>query len=145
MAAPYGVLNGNEIKVYVNSVLVGYSTQGSLSMSMGTRSTTQQSSLAWKTVIEGDREWVMECSGMYAWRTPGGSSLTWQNDIFFEQYFKNRTPVTVVFGTTDTETWDRKYQGEAYITSLSMEGQTDGSATYSVSFEGSGPLTLVIS
>jgi predicted secreted protein len=50
-----------------------------------------------------------------------------------------RQQFDVIFG--DTSTSDVSYSGKVYITSLSMTGGTEDTATYSATLEGTGPLT----
>lgn len=140
MAGPHGILNGTEIKIYVNGTLVAYATSGSLSVSMDTRETTGLYSQAWKTIVEGDRSWSVDLDGMYAWETDGGASPK-NADWLFKNHLKSRTIFSIVFGTRDNQSGDVKYSGQAFLTSLSMSGGIEDSATFSASFEGNGELT----
>tara|TARA_Y100001963_G_scaffold24485_1_gene33043 strand:- start:7281 stop:7715 length:435 start_codon:yes stop_codon:yes gene_type:complete len=141
MAGPHGILNGTEIKIYIDNALVAYATSGSLNISMDTRESTGLLSQAWKNIVEGDRSWSVDLDGMYAWETDAGGSI-YNADWLFDTYLGSRREFTIVFGTKDNESGDVKYSGKGFLTSLSMSGSTEDSATFSASFEGNGELTL---
>lgn len=143
MAAPNGILNGTEIKVYAAGTLVAYATSGTININHSTRDNTNKESLGWKEGGEGLRDWSVDLDGMYAWLDASGSAITNADDIY-ASYIATRTSLTITFGTTDTDTGDTKYTGTVWMTSVSMSGATEESATYSASFEGSGALTQTV-
>ena len=49
----------------------------------------------------------------------------------------------LIFGDT-ASTSDISYAGKGYITSMSMTGGTEDTATYSLSIEGTGALTQTV-
>tara|TARA_R100000781_G_scaffold115006_1_gene88393 strand:- start:1439 stop:1873 length:435 start_codon:yes stop_codon:yes gene_type:complete len=141
MAGPHGILNGTEIKVYTGSDLIMYGTSATLTINLATRETTGFHSQAWESCMEGTRSWSIDADGMYAWETDAGTNPK-NGDYLFKQYIRNRNMVEVHFGTKDAESGDVRYFGNAYVTNLSMTGGTEDSATFSVSFKGSGILQL---
>lgn len=138
MASPRGPLNGTDIKIYADNELIAYATSGSLSISMDTRDVTNFSSNAWESTIEGQRSWALSCDGVYAWRTLTADAFG--ADDMWVDYIHKRQLVTVRFGTTDTESGDSSYRGTAWVTDVSINAGTEDTATYSISFKGSGPL-----
>jgi TP901-1 family phage major tail protein len=146
MATPAGILNGNEIKVYAGSgVLVAYATSGTININHNTRDITNKESSGWKEVLEGSRDWTIDVEGMYAWVDASGSAITDGIDDIINSYIITQAAVTVTWGSTDGETGDTKYSGSAYMTSASMTGATDDSATYSASFQGTAAITQTVS
>lgn len=144
MAAPTGVLNGTEIKIYVGGTLVAYATTGSININHSLREITSKDSGAWKEQMEGLRDWSIDLEGMYAWTDAAGGSITNADDLYLS-YIDNRTSFTITWGSTDAEAGDTKYSGTAYLTTVSMSGATEDSATYSASFSGTGAITQTVS
>ena len=141
MAGPHGILNGTEIKVYAGSHLILYGTSATLNVSMTTRETTGLLTQGWESCMEGTRSWSIDADGMYAWETDGGAGLK-NADYLFKSIMNLRQRIYINFGTTDMEDGDVKYSGWTYLTSISLTGGTEDSATYSASFKGNGELTL---
>ena len=141
MAGPHGVLNGTEIKLYFNNAWSAYAKSCTLTVNMATRDTTSYESSAWETAMEGNRSWSVQADGLYAWETAGGGSIK-NADHLFKSFIKNRNLVTITFGSRENESGDVRYDGKAWITSLTMTGATEDSATYSVTLEGYGELDL---
>lgn len=106
-----------------------------LSTSMETRDTTTKDSAGWRELGEGLRQWSMTGSGLVVF-APSGSMLA-PDDVF--TLLGNRTKVTLQFTTANTG--DYEWEGDAYVTELSLEGGTEDNLTFSVTFEGTGPLT----
>ena len=144
MAAPYGILNGTEIKIYAAGSLVAFATSGTININQSPRETTNKDSLGTKQVKEGLTDWTVDLEGMYAWLDNAGSALTNADDLV-SAYILTRASLAITWGTTDTETGDTKYSGTCYMTSASMTGGTEESATYSASFQGTGQLTQTVS
>jgi len=55
-----------------------------------------------------------------------------------------RASFTLTFGVTSSGTGDTKYTGTAWLTSASLTAPLEDTATFSVSFQGSGALTQTI-
>tara|TARA_R100000781_G_scaffold115006_1_gene88392 strand:- start:970 stop:1404 length:435 start_codon:yes stop_codon:yes gene_type:complete len=144
MAAPAGILNGTEIKIYAAGTLVAYATSGTINVNQSPRETTNKDSLGRKEVKEGLTDWTVDLEGMYAWVDDGGSAVSNADDLI-NSYILTRASMTITFGTTDTETGDTKYTGTVYMTSASLSAPTEESATFSSSFQGTGQLTQTIS
>jgi len=140
-----GQLNGTELGVYVAGVLVAYSTNATLNANHSTRSTTSKESGGWEDNMEGLRNWDVSCDALYAWVDPAGSAITNKtlSDIF-TAYLTTRTSFELTFGANGGASNDTKYVGDAWLTSCSLTAPLEDTSTFSVSFQGSGPLVQTI-
>ena len=145
MAAQDGQLNGTELGVYVGGVLVAYSTNATLNVNHSTRSTTSKESGGWEDNMEGLRNWDVSCDALYAWLDPAGSAITNKTlSDLFTGYLATRTSFDLTFGSTTATAGYTKYTGTAWLTSASLTAPLEDTSTFSVSFQGSGPLVQVI-
>jgi hypothetical protein len=124
------IVNGGDLYVFMNDVALAYSTEHTLSMKMGTRSTANKDSGVWAT-SDIDRSSVSaSCGGLMVY----GASLT----ALLSAYY-NRVPVTLEFGEKDTDGTlhtDVLYaSGDFVITGLDLTASDGANATYSATFE----------
>jgi len=146
MAAQDGQLNGTTIGVYAGATLVAYGTNATLNINHTTRSTSSKESGGWEENMEGMRNWDASCDALYAWLTPAGGDITNTTlSDMFTAYIATRTSLSVTFGSKSTSGigWT-KYTGTAWITSVSITAPLEDTATFTVSFQGSGALTQTI-
>ena len=139
------ILNGTEIKVYSTGTtnLVAFAQNCTLNVNHSPREITNKESGGYKEILEGLRDFSIDIDGAYAWTNAGGSALTDGIDDVLETNVLNaRQAVTFIFG--DTSSNDISYSGSGYITSVSITGGTEDSASYSLSIEGTGELTQTI-
>jgi predicted secreted protein len=140
-----GQLNGTELGVYVAGVLVAYSTNATLNVNHSTRSTTSKESGGWEDNMEGLRNWDVSCDALYAWVDPAGTAITNKTlSDLFTGYLETRTSFELTFGNTGVASNDTKYVGTAWLTSASLTAPLEDTSTFSVSFQGSGPLVQTI-
>ena len=145
MAAQDGQLNGTELGVYVGGVLVAYSTNATLNVNHSTRSTTSKESGGWEDNMEGLRNWDVSCDALYAWLDPAGTAISNKTlSDLFTGYLATRTSFDLTFGNTSATAGNTKYTGTAWLTSASLTAPLEDTSTFSVSFQGSGPLVQVI-
>jgi len=140
------ILNGTELKVYSTGTtnLVAYAQNCTLNVNHSPRETTNKESGGFKEILEGLRDFSIDVDGAYAWTNAAGAALTNGIDDVLEANVLNaRQAVTFIFGDT-AATSDISYSGSGYITSISMTGGTEDTATYSMSIEGTGVLTQAI-
>jgi len=140
------ILNGTEIKVYSTSTnnLVAYAQNCTLNVNHSPREITNKESAGYKEILEGLRDFSIDIDGAYAWTNAAGAALTNGIDDVLETNVLNaRQAVTFIFGDTTT-TSDVSYSGSGFITSVSLTGATEDTATYSMSIEGTGVLTQAI-
>jgi predicted secreted protein len=139
------ILNGTEIKVYSTSTnnLVAFAQNCTLNVNHSPREITNKESAGFKEILEGLRDFSIDIDGAYAWTNAGGSALTnGVDDVLETNVLNARQAVTFIFG--DTSSNDISYSGSGYITSVSITGGTEDSASYSLSIEGTGELTQTI-
>ena len=95
--------------------------------------------------MSGLRDYSIDVDGAYAWTNAGGSALTnGIDDILQTNIIAGRVAIDFIFGDT-AATSDVSYAGSGYVTSISMTGGTEDTATYSLSIEGTGALTQTVS
>ena len=140
-----GQLNGTDLGVYIGGTLVAYSTSATLNINHSPRSTSNKEDGGWETAMEGYRTWDVSCDALYAWLDPTGSAISNETlSEIFTGYIHTRASFTLTFGVTSTTTGDTKYTGTAWLTSASLSAPNEDTATFSVSFQGSGVLTQTI-
>ncbi len=140
-----GQLNGTDLGVYIGGTLVAYSTSATLNVNHSPRSTSNKEDGGWETAMEGYRNWDVSCDAMYAWLDPAGSAISNETlSEIFTGYIHTRASFTLTFGVTSTTTGDTKYTGTAWLTSASLSAPNEDTATFSVSFQGSGALAQTI-
>ncbi len=145
MAAQDGQLNGTELGVYVGGALVAYSTNATLNVNHSTRSTTSKESGGWEDNMEGLRNWDVSCDALYAWLDPAGTAISNKTlSDLFTGYLATRTSFDLTFGNTSATAGNTKYTGTAWLTSASLTAPLEDTSTFSVSFQGSGPLVQAI-
>ena len=105
-------------------------------------------SLGWAEEIGGQRSWSLTTDGL-ATVVPG-TVATYVSTTELANVAKDRVAVTVKFTTVDNSTvggvtpvlGDTYYSGLAFIESLDITADMENPVTYSVSFKGTGPLTI---
>ena len=140
------ILNGTELKVYSSGTtnLVAFAQNCTLNVNHSPREITNKESAGFKEILEGLRDFSIDVDGAYAWTNAAGAALTNGVDDTLETNVLNaRQAVTFIFGDT-ASTSDISYSGSGYITSVSLTGGTEDTATYSMSIEGTGVLTQTI-
>lgn len=143
--ATSGILNGTSLVLYYGNgaspevfTAIAYATSGSLSLNMDTRETTNKESGGWRDILESTKSWTMEAEGFYAFDS---SNFDFQ-DLFLQFEARTSFKLRFAYGShTPTESGDTYYEGDVYITSLSLDSPLEDSATFSASFEGTGVLT----
>lgn len=140
-----GQINGTELGCYIDGTLVAYSTSATLNVNHATRATSNKEDGGWESAMEGYRSWDVSCDALYAWLDPAGSAISNETlSEIFTAYITTRASFTLTFGVTSSTTGDTKYTGTAWLTSASLSAPNEDTATFSVSFQGSGELTQTI-
>jgi len=140
------ILNGTEIKVYSTGTtnLVAFAQNCTLNVNHSPREITNKESGGYKEILEGLRDFSIDIDGAYAWTNAGGTALTdGVDDVLETNVLNARQAVTFIFGDTQS-TSDISYSGSGFITSVSLTGGYEDTATYSMSIEGTGVLTQTI-
>lgn len=142
------ILNGTDIRLYdsTTNILVAFAQNGSINLNLSLREITNKQSGGYKESLESTRDFTIDIDGAYAWTDSSGSALTnGADDLALSNIITNRTPLVVRFGNTGGATGDTYYQGSVFLTSFSVSAGTEDTATYSMSFEGTGALTQTVS
>jgi predicted secreted protein len=146
--ATTSVFNGTSLVVLIGTEVIGYATSCSLSLAIDTPDASTKQSLGWADEIGGQRSWSLTTDGL-ATVVPG-SVATYISTTELNNLAITRAAVTVKFTTVDNSTvggvtpvsGDTIYSGSAFIESVDMTADMENPVTYSVSFKGTGPLTI---
>jgi len=146
--ATTGIFNGTSLVVLIGSEVIGYATSCSLSLAIDTPDSSTKQSLGWADEIGGQKSWSLTTDGL-ATVVPG-SVATYVSTAELNALAIARTAVSVKFTTVDNSTvggvtpvsGDVIYSGSAFIESVDMTADMENPVTYSVSFKGTGPLTI---
>ena len=139
-------INGTDIKVYDSAgVLVAYAQSGTLNVNHSTRDISNKESAGWAEAMEGQRNWDVSVDGAYAWTVPAGTAITNGADDALNSYIITRASFVIKFGNTGATTGDIVYEGSAWMTAFSVSAPSEDTATYSLSFTGTGALTQTVS
>lgn len=120
---------GVDVKIKIGAQLVGGQRNGSLEMSAESIDTTNKGSDGWTTKLSGVKSWSSSCDGVYFINDVGIQAA--------QTAFKNGTEVDLEFSNGSTLV----HKGKALITSMSLDAGQDDVVSYTMSFEGTGPLT----
>ena len=139
MAASTSIMNATDVVIQFSTDGSTYSTVGrctsaSLSVAMETRDTSNKDSAGWRELLEGQKSWSLSGDGLVTYNLASGDGYS---DLY--GYLTGRTKVYVKFGSTDTD--EKYYSGQGFLTSLDQEAGMEDNVTYSFSFEGTGALT----
>ena len=139
------ILNGTELKVYSGNSgqtnLVAYAQNCTLNINHSPREITNKESGGFKEILEGLRDYSLDVDGASAWTNGSGPDISdGADDLIYDNVLNARQSVTFMFGDNQS-TDDNYYTGQGYITSMSLTGGTEDTATYSLTIEGTGPLT----
>ena len=146
--ATTSVFNGTSLVVLIGTEVIGYATSCSLSLSIDAPDASTKQSLGWADEIGGQRSWSLTTDGL-ATVIPG-TVATYISTTELANLAIARTPVQVKFTTVDNSTvggvtpvvGDTYYSGSAFIESVDMTADMENPVTYSVSFKGTGVLTV---
>ena len=146
--ATTGVFNGTSLVVLIGTEVIGYATSCSLSLAIDAPDASTKQSLGWAEEIGGQRSWSLTTDGL-ATVVPG-TVATYVTTAELNALAIARTAVTVKFTTVDNSivggvtpvSGDTIYSGSAFIESVDMTADMENPVTYSVSFKGTGVLTI---
>ena len=146
--ATTSVFNGTSLVVLIGTEVIGYATSCSLSLAIDAPDASTKQSLGWADEIGGQRSWSLTTDGL-ATVVPG-TVATYVTTAELNALAIARTAVQVKFTTVDNSTvggvtpvtGDVIYSGSAFIESVDMTADMENPVTYSVSFKGTGPLTI---
>ena len=123
-------IKGLDVLIKVGSQVVGGQRNASLEMSAETIDTTVKTTGGWAAKIPGMKSWTSSCDGVYFLDDAGLSAA--------QTAFMNGTPVQLEFSKEE----GLAYSGQAVITSMAVEAGQEDIVSYTISFEGTGALTV---
>ena len=148
--ATTGVFNGTSLVVLIDSEVIAFATSCSLSIAVDAPDASTKQSLGWADEIGGQKSWSLTTDGL-ATVVPGAVA-SYISTTELSNLAIARTAVTVKFTTINNGTsptpgvapvpGDTIYSGSAFIESVDMTADMENPVTYSVSFKGTGPLTI---
>ena len=146
--ATTSVFNGTSLVVLIGSEVIAYATSCSLSLAVDTPDASTKQSLGWADEIGGQKSWSLTTDGL-ATVIPG-TVASYVSTTELNNLAIARAAVTVKFTTVDNSTvggitpvtGDTVYSGSAFIESVDVTADMENPVTYSVSFKGTGPLTI---
>ena len=125
------VQNGTDVGIYVGATLIALGTSHDFEVTMETRDASSKDSAGWKESCEAQRSWSL--SGEFLFSEAASFGF---DDLF--ALYNTRASATVKISTGTAG--DKEYGGDAFLTSLSKSMPNEDSASFSVSFEGTGVL-----
>ena len=123
-------IKGLDVLIKVGSQVVGGQRNASLEMSAETIDTTVKTTGGWAAKIPGIKSWTSSCDGVYFVDDAGLEAA--------QTAFMNGTAVSLEFSNSN----GLSYSGQAVITSMSVEAGQEDIVSYTISFEGTGALTV---
>tara|TARA_R100000700_G_scaffold40930_1_gene58553 strand:+ start:2394 stop:2834 length:441 start_codon:yes stop_codon:yes gene_type:complete len=117
---------------------VGGSTSATIAVNQETIDTTNKDSAGNKSFINGARSWTMDCEAFYTQGSSDGEAVRFKT---LNDALQAGTKVKVKFSTTTSQTGVVYWDGDGYITSLSVNAGIGEFATYSLSVQGTGALS----
>ena len=146
--ATTSVFNGTSLVVLIGTEVIAFATSCSLSIAIDAPDASTKQSLGWADEIGGQKSWSLTTDGL-ATVVPGAVA-TYISTTELSNLAIARTAVTVKFTTVDNSTvggvtpvtGDVIYSGSAFIESVDMTADMESPVTYSVSFKGTGVLTI---
>tara|TARA_Y100001973_G_C5176274_1_gene322137 strand:+ start:971 stop:1432 length:462 start_codon:yes stop_codon:yes gene_type:complete len=124
---------------------VGGSTTCTLSINQETIDVTNKDSQGNKEFINGARSWTLDCEAYFTDGTSDGADIPVGGDgtanSGWYPVLESGDKIKVQFSNTTGQTGARKYTGDGYITSISVNAGISEWSTYSVSIQGTGALT----
>ena len=146
--ATTSVFNGTSLVVLIGTEVIAFATSCSLSIAIDAPDASTKQSLGWADEIGGQKSWSLTTDGL-ATVVPGAVA-TYISTTELSNLAIARTAVTVKFTTVNNDTvggvtpvtGDTIYSGSAFIESVDMTADMENPVTYSVSFKGTGVLTI---
>lgn len=144
------IVYGGDLMLFVGTGItknpLAFSTNAALEVNRDTREITSKDSGNWKDFNVGQMGWTASTDGLVAF------SLTASGTTSIDQLYVMKVAgelVNLAFGvksgTSPDWTLDESnkyFTGSAYITSISLSGGNNDNATYSISLQGTGELSL---
>lgn len=134
MARTNTIINGTDLGVYTGSspTLIGLATTCTMTLNTDMRDTSNKGSAGFKAVLPGQKSWTISTEGLY-------NPYTTNSYITLYNAWVGGTSLSLRFYNSNQ---DYYWSGTGYITSLSQNAPLEGNVTWSVTFQGSGAITM---
>ncbi len=135
-----GVINGQKFGVYNGTTKIAFATSASISINHNLRDTSTKDSGGWREQLEGQRDFEISVEGMLIFTNLDGTAISGSTiNELYTSYIATRQVFDIKFSTEVTG--DIKWEGKAFMTSISIDTPNEDSSTFSASFSGTGALT----
>ncbi len=142
------VINGGDLMAFVDGKSIGFATSHTLTINLATAETTSKDSGGkWQSSEARLLSWTVDSENLMSNDAEGVTydtlfnTMTARTSVTLKFAVKAETADTVPDGGWTPKTTYRT--GSAYITALTLNAPNGDNATFTVSFTGSGPLTVV--
>tara|TARA_R110002074_G_scaffold149753_1_gene302482 strand:- start:303 stop:743 length:441 start_codon:yes stop_codon:yes gene_type:complete len=138
-----GIINGAFYNLQIDYKTILFGTASSFSVEQKLRDITVRETNNWKTQLPGQRSWSMEFEGKLAYKFVDGTSPAWNRRTIDEVYalgIANQDRVVLKLGSAGTGVY--YWQGEAYITGISIDAPNEDNTTMKISFSGVNHLAM---
>jgi predicted secreted protein len=129
-----GIINGRLWTLHSNAVAITHLKSLTVNQSGETIDVTSHDSSGWKDKLMGDKSWSMDVEFWMDFSAAG------ENIDELEADWNSGTSQTVL--ATTAVQGDSTVTGSAFITSISKSGSTGDAVSVSVTYEGTGALTI---
>lgn len=136
MAKTNAIINGTDLGVYLGTgtpTLIAIATSCSISFNTDLRDVSNKGSAGFKAVNTGQKSWTMNTDGLY-------NPSTASSFIALYQAWAAGTLLTLTWKQNNST--DYSWSGTGLITSLTQNAPLEGNVTWSVTFQGSGTITM---
>ena len=131
--ATTGIINGRDWTLHSNATAITHLKSLTVNQNGETIDVTSHDSSGWKDKLMGDKSWSMDAE---FWMAFDGA----ENIDELETDWNAGTSQTVL--ATTGESGDSTVTGSAFITSIVKSGSTGDAVSVSVTYEGTGALTI---
>lgn len=125
-------IKGNDLEVYIGGTLVGKATSATLNINSNLLDASTKESAGWMDQIAGQKSWDVSSEMLVDFSLSYGVSELYTA-------FVAGTEVVLVFGEGTGAV--AKFEGNALVSSISINAANEELATVSASFNGTGSLT----
>jgi predicted secreted protein len=135
--ATTGIVNGNDLGIFIGSEFIACTTDATISMSREVIEATCKDNGGARQVLGGSLSWTMTAAGL--WKFDAGYGIEDLVDAILAD-----TTLTARWSMESSTIGDFYLEGSVKVTSVEASSPVNGAATWSVTFEGSGLPTKVI-
>tara|TARA_R110000824_G_scaffold64494_4_gene168520 strand:- start:9273 stop:9713 length:441 start_codon:yes stop_codon:yes gene_type:complete len=138
-----GIINGTFYSLQLDYKTILFGTAASFSVEQSLRDITVRETNNWKTQLPGVRSWSMEFEGKLAYRFVDGTSPAWNKRTINDVYTlgiatQDRVNIKIKGSGTGYYYWE----GECYITGISIDAPNEDNTTMKISFTGVNQLGM---